>query len=330
VAVPTIATVSPARGFTGGHGLVEITGTGFRTWTIPPATGRPTGGAAHPTVRVRFNTTPATDVMVISATRLLVRPPPSPLPSTTAPYSEGTVAIEVTNLDDNGAPIAGETVTSATAYRFQRVQLATESDLSRVCRALIRLFRTQVIANVSMSAHTDYDPTVGDELNRVGLAELPGLALLGPEISRNRIYSIHGLQTVPLSNGVSALRRSPYTVDLVFSVVGVTEQNQQALNLMALVLNFFNTNHVVTIAADPADPSRGDVSYEIAPMPEGEPRMDASPDNSNLRIFTAKFRVIGFDIDDLAGFPGSAEVSRTAQIVEDPDISLEPCLEIET
>ncbi|HJT90381.1 MAG TPA: hypothetical protein VJ777_00315, partial [Mycobacterium sp.] len=75
--------------------------------------------------------------------------------------------------------------------------------------------------------------------------------------------------------------------------------------------------------ADPADPSRGMVTYEMEVMPGGQPKMDAAPDNSNRHIFTAKFRVIGFDIEDIAGFPGSGEVSRTAQIVEDPAISLE-------
>lgn len=65
---PTISTISPTEGHTGGRTLVEITGTNFRLPTAPPATGMTSDPASS--VRVKFGTVAASGVAVFSSTLL--------------------------------------------------------------------------------------------------------------------------------------------------------------------------------------------------------------------------------------------------------------------
>lgn len=68
MATPTIASVTPAEGHTGGRTLVEIVGTNFRLPTAPAPTG-PTS-APPPSVRVKFGTAEASNVAVFSSSLL--------------------------------------------------------------------------------------------------------------------------------------------------------------------------------------------------------------------------------------------------------------------
>jgi hypothetical protein len=68
VATPTITSVTPGEGHTGGKTLVELVGTGFRLPADPPATGP--APAPPPSVRVKFGGREATEVQVWSETRL--------------------------------------------------------------------------------------------------------------------------------------------------------------------------------------------------------------------------------------------------------------------
>lgn len=74
MAVPTISTVTPSEGHTGGKTLVEIVGTNFREPTPPPPTG-PTDPTWPPSVRVKFGGRVAANVMVWSPTQLYCQTP---------------------------------------------------------------------------------------------------------------------------------------------------------------------------------------------------------------------------------------------------------------
>jgi len=230
MAVPTISAVTPPSGHTGGRNLVEITGTGFKLWTIPPP-GPGIEPPPTPTVEVLFGGEEGTEVAVISATRLLVRVPSSPIPVATPAYGAGAVSIIVRNLDALGVPIPGETVTQPAAYTYDRVQLAAESDLQRLCRTLIQELKKQVITEVAISVHTDWDPDPADLENVVGLASLPGIAIFGPNLVPNRTYSKNGITYRPTVGVESNVRRSPGTDDVTFSITGVSEIKAEAINL---------------------------------------------------------------------------------------------------
>jgi len=313
MAVPTITDVSPPSVPTGGKTLIEITGTNFKVPTLPPATSEPAADPI-PTVEILFGTSYGTEVAVVSATRLFVLVPKSPITVDKANnYGEGTVDVTLRNLDDNGDPIVGEEVILSDGLTYSRAQLATQSDFARIIRAIIHEFKLQTIPNVSVSTHTEFDGDTGDLLNITELAELPGIALIGPDLVENRFYSQN---QPPIEAGLAAgeylKRRVGYTVDMEFGIVGVSDLKMELLNLMAAVYSYFERNKYIEFARDPSDSSKGTVQYEIDLMPDGDLKAIETPNDSNIRAFSGRFVIRGFDMQDLTGFPDDQVIGKTA------------------
>lgn len=322
MAVPTIAVVAPNVGATMGGSLVEITGTNFKPWTAPPPTWGPVVPApSSPTMQVLFGGLPSPEVAVISATRLLALVPATPIIVEEASnYGEGVVAVEVRNLDSSGVPIPGETATMASAYTFRRANLARQSDLNRLCRQIIVDWNAQVLSNVSMTTHTDFDPETGDLQNTAGIAKLPGIALLGPELRENRMYSTNVHLRTPLTGIERAIRRVPFTVDVSFTILGAARLHAEAINLAAAVVGYFERNKYVALLRDPADASKGFVQYPLEFERGNEPKLDPTPSDSNVHFFSARMVIRGFDVEHLTGFVDHQVVGRTGQVTEDPGI----------
>lgn len=315
MAVPTLSAVLPALGVPGGGNLVELQGTGFRPWSIPAPSNGP-AGSFRETVAVTFGGAAATRVAVVSGTKLYCLAPRSPLPVVAPDYGEGAVDVVVQNLDDSGDPISGEAATLADGYTYQRVQLALESDLTRVVRILIREFRLQVHPNVSSSPHTDYDPNASDLANEVGLATLPGIALLGPELMEDRSRSFNARQIVSAPTpGQFLTRRAPYAVDLAFTLVGLSSRKIESINMMAAVQAFFEANKYLDFDRDPADPNKGTVRHPLHLLPGADMKADAGSNASNLRSFSGRFSLDGFQLEDLTGFDNQT-VGRSAEVQE--------------
>ena len=83
---------------------------------------------------------------------------------------------------------------------------------------------------------------------------------------------------------------------------------------MAVVQQFFNKNLTLSMDRDPANLSAGQVTYEMQISQGGDMAVVDGPNNSNIRAFSGRFEIRGFDFEDLAGFPGDRIVSRTAQL----------------
>jgi hypothetical protein len=315
VAVPTFTSVTPAIVHTGGRALVDVRGTGFRVPALPP----PHQGAASdpvgPGVEVLLGVEPAELCWVLSETRLLVRVPPSPIEAVQAnDYGEGSVDITIRNLDEDGVPIPGEEVVAPGALAYQRAQLADEADFTRIVRTLIRELRRQVIGNVAHSGHPDFDDSPGDLLNITHLATLPGLALVGPRLSENRFYSINeqpSLDDLAVA-GERLVYRSPYTVDLEFSLIGVSDNRQELLNLQALATQFFERNPFIQMQRDPNDASAGRARWEMDLTPDGDFKDTSVPNESNIVSFSGTFLIRGFDLEGVAGFSTDAVLHKTA------------------
>ena len=315
MAVPTFTSIDPATVHTGGVALASIAGTNFRVPPLPPPNLGRVADPVGPGVAVLFDGEPSDLVMVLSATRLLVRVPPSPIEVVQAnAYGEGAVSVTIRNLDGDGVPIPGEEVVAPDALTYQRAQLATETDLTRIVRELIRALRREVIANVSHSTHTDFDSDPADLLNITELAEVPGLALLGPTLNENRFYSINEKPSAddPLWSRERNVRRVPYTVDLTFVLVGVTDQKQESINLMALATQFFERNPFMYLQRDPADASAGRAKYEMDFVEDGDLRDVSTPNESNIRAFSGTFVIRGFDVEGVAGFQTDQVHTKTA------------------
>ncbi len=341
MAVPTISGVTPTVGPTMGRTMFEITGTNFRLPPVPPA--GPTSKQSQQTVQVLFGVEEAVSVKVVSST--IAR-------AVNRAIDPGVLGITLNNLDDSGVPIGGETVTLPTAITFKRPVLRAEanaagevlrtnqSELARVVRTFLQELKRQIFPNVSLTTHTDYfDAETGLAMSNVNLSQLPGLILVGPDLVENRIYSLNDPPdfdegTVDADFVTTDV---PYTVNLEFEILGMADHTVEMLNLMAAATTFFHKNKFLRIQKDGADVSKGFVEYEMDFQSEGE--FQASRTNagaSNLRQFSGRIEIRGFDLDQLAGINSGDtngiplhEVIDRSREQDDVDVQLDPTVQVE-
>lgn len=302
---PTITSLTPPTGPTGGRTLVEVLGSGFRLPQPPPPSG-PTP-PPKPTVQILVAGREATEVRVRASDRLTFISPIG---------DAGTADVVVRNLDDDGSPIAGEEGALAGAFTYRLPALAAESDLARLVRTLLRELKRQVLPNVSLTVQTDFDAQTGDELHIAELASLPALVLVGPELREDRFYSLNQLPEVAGGAGTVLRRRVPYTVDLTFTIVGASDHTIELLNLMAATELFFHKNKFLEMARSAVNPLSGRVRYEMDFAPDGDLRVTSQPNESNVRSFSGSFAIRGFDLEDLTGVPDDAVTEQTAPASE--------------
>ena len=296
MAAPTITSLSPPTGLAGGGTLVELQGSGFRLPPAPPPKGLT--APLRPTVHVLVGGRAADDVRVIDATRLTFLSPPG---------DPGPADVAVRNVDDAGQPIPGEETTLAGGFAYVQPKLALEADLTRLVRTLLRELKRQVHPNVSLTVQTDFDAKTGDELHLTELASLPGLVLVGPELTENRFYSLNESPEHPFGADGFSRRRVPYTVDLGFTLIGVSDHTTELLNLMAATELFFHRNKFLELDRDPNNPVAGQVRYEMDFAPGGDLKVTSQPNESNVRSFSGSFVIRGFDLEDLAGRVGDSK-----------------------
>lgn len=317
MAVPTITTITPNPVFTGGRSLIEIHGTNFRVAPLPaPGPWGPATPAA-PSVDVYFNDVPALKTMVISPTRLIVKIPPSPLPVVKPTHGEGAVDVRVRNLDDDGLPIGGEEVTSVGGLTYQRVQLATWSDLVRLMRVVVEMMRREIAPRVVLTVHTEYDSDTTSLIHVPDLGGFPGLGVVGPSLVRNYFYESHEDDWQELPSGELQTRRGPFTFDLIFSFVGVSDLKIEEVNFMVVVTQFFERNKYVEMQRDPTDASKGNVRYELSLSPDGDPTEIGRASESNIRAFSGSFVIRGFDLEGVAGFDNDQLDKQSARVDDD-------------
>lgn len=305
MATPTIASITPPRGPSSGQTLLTIVGRGMRLPLPPPPAG-PTGGRLPPTVEVV--------VGYLGADRVAVREDPAHPPDgtivtcLTPPGEPGAADLTLRNLDDAGQPIAGEEVVVSDGFTYERPDLATESDLARLVRTLLRALKAQVLENVSLTVHTDA-PALAEDAPAAGidvaaLAQLPALVLAGPDMRENRFYS---LNEPPQSGGGDApglpfrVQRVPYTVDVGFTLIGASDHTLELVNLMTLCTRFFHKNKKLRMEREPGNPAAGHVGYEMDFAPDGHFQVRSQPNDSNVRHFTGQLRIRGVDLDEPGG-----------------------------
>lgn len=310
MAVPLIITVTPNEGVTSANNIVDLLTNNARLPPDPPETGF-VGGSVPVTVEILFGTVPATNVQVISRGRVICRAPAQ---------AAGVVDVTITNLDDLGVAIPGETFTKASAYTYKRPNLFFDpdnrSDLTRIVENLIVTMREQILENVGLTTHTDYDEETGDYLNIAEMAKLPAIVLTGPDMTENRFYSINNLRFDDAASGVEG-RRNPYTVDLRFGVIGATDNTRQLIELLYATVQFFHRNRTISMLCDQNDPSAGAVKFDMDFIEEGgEPEVTSRLGESNVRTFSGTVLIRGFNLEDFHGVDNDTVVSLTERITE--------------
>lgn len=327
--LPAGATVGAAvEGPTAGGQLLEIYGDGFRlpnTDPVPLTPGKPFVVADRlRSVSVKFDGVEATAVEVVRTNLVRVITPPSPIPPLEASnYGAGAVDVVIQNLDDNEDPIGGETVTVTDGYIYRRVKFdaTVESDFVRLVRTLIRMWKVQVLPNVVMTQNTDWDADISSA--SVDIGQTPAIVLVGPRTPENRFYSVNETLDELIGDDVQ-VRRKPQTVDVIFDVVGISDNPIEAMNIMTVAAEFVDRNPYLFMDRDPADVAKGRVRYEFDFL-EGSGggfAMVGGPNASNLHTFSGSIVVRGFDIEGFQGFAADHLVGLSEKL-GDQGVSLD-------
>lgn len=302
MAVPTVTSISQAFGHTAGRQYVEIVGTNFRQQTPQVGVNGP-APVPPPSVRVVFGTVEATKVLVLSGTRLM---------AITAPSDEASnLDVVVTNIDDNGDPIAGETATLASAYNYRRMQFTSSSHLRTVVRALISRMRRDIHPNVRHTVNTDIDESTLTILNVAKIASLPAFMLVGPNIADSDAVYRDNANCRSLDDPVTddfADTQGLKAKDVLFDLLLVSDNDTEMLNMANGVISF------ARITKGLVHPFTGDdIEIRLVTSPTVQPR----PGNDNLLLARGEIALIGVMTGEVAGIPASAWIETGTKTLND-------------
>ena len=203
-------------------------------------------------------------------------------------------------------PRPGESVTAEASFAPVRPDLSQESHLATVVGQMILELRRQVLENVAWTTDTDYDDDTGDQVNLAYLAELPALVLAGVAAPENREHAIHEPEDFPNATGDGFYTtRPPVVVDVEGTLVGVSDNDLEMLNLLQAVRMFFRKNPFLFVPRQYGNPARGEVKYELEASMGSQVQISPQGDNSNVQFFAVDWRVIGVRLEDMPGLPAA-------------------------
>jgi hypothetical protein len=294
MAVPTFVSVSPTTGPAAGGNLVTITGTNFRLPT--PVYANPVV-PIMPSVRVTVNGRTARQVDVRSTGSLRVLMPrywhqASSLAVDTFP----AVSIVITNLDANGVPIAGETVTATGAYTYARWDLGApkrDPALYRIAKELIYALKLEVDRYTHMTTYIEYG-----ELGSATVikdAQLPSINLV-VSTPKDIEYSQNDNTPEEIVQLDGSFKRyegaRTHMLDIMLYLTGAG--TREALSLVSAVEEFIQVNPELLVSADPDLYPGQEDSYPI------EITRDAfvvtSPNDSSIVTYSMQIRVRGIAV----------------------------------
>lgn len=300
--VPFVSNLSPASAPPSGGTLVRVLGGEFRTPTIPPVTNAPVP-ALPQTVRVEVDGVVAPKVQVANDGKLYFTAPPSSLfVAANGKAQDGpfVVDVTVTNLDDTGTPIPGETVTVSGGFTYARIDVyQTPSIVQVLTRQLLRLWKSETIPNVVDSTNTDYDGDASDGLNITALAALPAIVLTGPDLVENRFFTQNQDQICVPDVGDPLVFRRPVYTDLEFDVMLMADSKAVLLNLMSLAITFMDRNKFISI--DVA--GQGTLTLELDYIEDAffDVRRIAADADNNLHGCSGRISILALPITGYAG-----------------------------
>lgn len=270
---------------------MRVEGTGFELPPAPPATGY-VGGSDPVTVEVEVDGRAASEVKVWSAT-LLTFLAPAYRGDPSALVASPGLAVDLTIRNVTGP----EEDTFAGVLAYSRPSLARgDGPLKHVVRSLIRELRRQVIDNVAVATQVDFDGDTADALDVVQLAEIPALALFGPDIQEDRFRRTSERKATSDVPSLSYSKtRVPRVCQLGFEAtlnargVGELQQLQQEL------LTFFQRNPWLEVDLDTSDPSAGVRSFDM--FLDSGPARIGSPNADDIYSASATFTIYGVPID---------------------------------
>lgn len=306
MAVPTFTSISVSSGPAMGGYMVEIIGTNFRLPDPPPATGPVP--PLLPTVEVTFGGVASGSVSVASDSRIfVVVPKGSLLDANLNPIEQLVVDLGITNLDNAGVPIAGETVTVPSAFTYARVDLShnNKSAVNRLVRILLESLVSETIANVHYETNTDYDEDTGTIWTN--MTKVPGISVMGPDFTENTFYNEGGYATqVDLdgaANSEFVVRGRTQYDDVAFDIIGIADDTSEFLNLMHLLQEWVDRNVYFEFECVEGDASTT-IQLPFTYLPGGQfkhEKQQGDALNSNLKVFRGQVFFEGFPRTGLTG-----------------------------
>lgn len=227
--------------------------------------------------------------------------------------SEGYADVEVTNLGDDGVPIAGETATLARAFSFRLPDLTAEmGSIALTVRALILMLRRSVLANTVFVTHTDYDSSTGDQLNVAALARLPALVLANLDLPEDRQRAAQGRDEEQVAGGRFLARRTPVIVDLTVTLVGASDDEVELLNMLENVRTLFQKRDKLRVPRSRDGAYDDGIDYEMtfAFGPVSVTTADGA--NPNLKSFGGTISVMGIRLEAAPGAPSAGTAAKPA------------------
>lgn len=279
--------------------MADIVGTNFRVASAavvnPPR--------AFNTVAVTVGGVPAEAVFVPSTTLLRVRipdfrgdPNPAIVDDAISRVAFPAVDVVITNLDDDGVAIAGETVTAAAAYTYEQPLIrAPQGDppLLQVFRELLRLLKRQVISRTAMQTHTDFGEGTGILFTE--LSEHPSVGLQ-MNIQRDPEYSYFDNEKIiiPMGGGVFREYDGTKTYMLVCPVTLSSKNPFEAHHLNAALIDAVAASVWLRVAPDPAFPGGTLNNYPLELVQP--PEQIGGSNRVNITAFQAVLRVRGVPV----------------------------------
>lgn len=293
-----IDTIDPSMGLATGGELVSIRGT-F------PASVAIWFGDRRATIESRVPDASSGEEII------QVRTPPQ------VPTRVDVTAIE---LDATGGTVPGSSFTLASVFRFVRVSLGVESDLTRLVRTLLRELKRQVLENTTIAVSVEYPEDPDALVTKIAQAKLPSLVLSGPRLRENRDYSTNELGeelVVGLGGPELRRRRPPYTVDLELGVTIASDRAAEMLNLQSALVRFVRANRWIVMPRDAVAPDGPIVGWELDPVGELRPLVEGT-ERTDLRAFAWGIVIRGFDLAEDQVLDVHRQVERAG------DVSMEP------
>lgn len=267
---PTITTLTPAVGLTRGETFVSIVGTDFND------------EASLGTVAVFFDNVEASEVGVVSSTRLICLTPRS------TRVEPAAVDVRVENV-----PAAGpvEPTTAVDAFTYHRPKIETLRDHSTddpvliVNRQLVSDLRRFVLANIHHDMHSEYVDALSAAAQEEVQASAPHLKLLGPNIQEDPFYAVRDKQNTQISPVPGTFERfgPPITVKLTYSYVGVGRTKGETLNLWGALTDWIKNTPFLEVPVDGVDKANGIVEFELAAI--WEDRADIRSQSTREAVF---------------------------------------------
>lgn len=296
--------VRPSRGWSAGGTLVQLDGNEFRMPTKQLARMGITP-ESPPSVRVLFDGVPATNVQVVSSSIIRCVTPPHPpnRERNGVALTVGTVAVTVQNLDDDGNVIGS--VVKAAAYSFERPSLGASQVRGawvRVIDAFVEHWKNILFENIGFNPSVDYDQDTGDMTGFVGFAELPGLAITRVSFPDSESVPEGGPIVVEGTEDVSIEKRPPMASDFLFSLILVSNNMGELLNLCEVVKTCFRDASMFRVAVDANDSSLGEAEFSMVQLgPVALTERLGTTDIVTAEVPAAIYRVLSIDL------PGAPE-----------------------